>query len=42
MTKKEFKKKLKRTFSREKIIKIIVLISTLALIATSFLPYILA
>ncbi len=41
MTKKEIKKKIKRMFKRENIYKIVIIISGLALVATSVLPYIL-
>jgi len=38
---KHFKKNLKKIFSKQNLIKIIVIISGLMLILTSFLPYIL-
>ncbi len=41
MTKKEFKKKIKKLFKRENIYRTVIAISGLALIATSILPYIL-
>lgn len=41
MEKKQFKKKLKKTFTRERITKIIIVLSGLALVATSVLPYLL-
>ncbi len=41
MTKKEIKKKLKRVFRKDNMYKAVIIVSTLALIATSVLPYIL-
>jgi len=41
MTKKEIKKKFKRVFRKDNIYKAVIIVSTLALIATSVLPYIL-
>lgn len=36
---KEFKKSAKKVFSKERIYKAIIIFSTLALLATSILPY---
>ncbi|KKS03374.1 MAG: hypothetical protein UU64_C0003G0057 [candidate division WWE3 bacterium GW2011_GWF2_41_45] len=41
MTGKEIKKKIKRVFRKNNIYKAVIVISTLALIATSVLPYVL-
>lgn len=41
MLTKEVKKKIKRVFRKDNIYKAVIIISTLALIATSVLPYVL-
>lgn len=40
-TRRDFKRKIKRLFKRDSIIKIVVVFSTLALIVASVLPYVL-
>ena len=39
---KELKKSLRKTFKKERIYKAIIIFSTLALLATSILPYLLS
>ncbi|KKS31786.1 MAG: hypothetical protein UV00_C0009G0020 [candidate division WWE3 bacterium GW2011_GWF1_42_14] len=41
MTRKEIKKKIKRAFRKDNIYKVVIIISALALITTSVLPYVL-
>ena len=41
MISKEVKKKVKRVFRKDNIYKAVIIVSTLALIATSALPYVL-
>lgn len=41
MISKEIKKKIKRAFRKDNVYKVVIIISTLALIATSVLPYVL-